>query len=146
MKNRASLFIRSLHDSFFKPHGFRKTRNRFRREADGLIEFVDFQGSAWNSADEPWTFYINIGLGFTDLPLRENLWMKEAYGSGRIEGLVENSPPQFEYSPCSEDDLKETIVSFVIEALSNLPKHREVVYERAKRGLVSPIPLPSRWK
>jgi len=146
MKNEANQFFRSLHTDFFKPNGFKKTRNRFRREKEGLIEIVDFQGSGWNSSDEPWTFYINIGLGFTDLPSGGCFGIKEAHGSGRIEGLVKESPSQFDYTPEGEKKLKEELLPLIEEALTNLLIHKEEVYERAQRGHVSPIPVPETWK
>ena len=147
MKEAANLFFRDLHKNYFKRRGFKKTRNRFRRERDRVIELVDFQGSAFNSRGEPWNFYVNIGLGFVDLPLTTGVGLhREAYGIGRIEQLVEAAPSKFSYHESARDDLLETLPSLIDSALEGLGSYEAEVYKRALNGHRSPIPIPNTWK
>ncbi len=47
---------------FFHAEGFRKQRQTFWIRGDGTWGVINFQKSAWNSADEV-TFYVNVAVG-----------------------------------------------------------------------------------
>ena len=83
-----------LHSAYFKPNGFKKEPHRFRRNVNTAVQEVEFQSSQWNSTGEPVTFYVNILVGFTDIPINDD---KPALaGRGRIAGLVSDANPSSE--------------------------------------------------
>jgi hypothetical protein len=48
--------------AFFRPEGFRKQRQTFWIRGEGTWGVVNFQKSAWNTADEV-TLYVNVAVG-----------------------------------------------------------------------------------
>jgi len=94
MQQLLKRLIAELHATYFKSHGFKKERQRFRREVDTVMQEVEFESSQWNSSDAPITFYVNISVGFADIPMKHG---KPALtGNGRIGGLVSVAPAQFD--------------------------------------------------
>jgi hypothetical protein len=71
MQKWVSNFFSELHRNHLKQLGFKKVRHTFSRDAGDYGERINFQGSAWNFSNEPWDFYINVGMEFKDLPARE---------------------------------------------------------------------------
>lgn len=63
-------FFSRLQAEVFKPQGFLKAGKTFTKVFEGFSVAIQFQGSNWNSADEPWRFYLNTGIHFADLPRR----------------------------------------------------------------------------
>ena len=51
---------------WLRERGFKKRRNRFRREHDAGWQVVDFQASQWNSRDDV-RFTINVWVGVSEL-------------------------------------------------------------------------------
>lgn len=144
MQQLIKSLITELHANFFKPNGFTKERQRFRRVIDTAMQEVGFQSSQWNSSGGPITFYVNVSVGFTDIPMKDG---KPAMtGNGRIEGLVSDAPSQFDLTPANYDDIRGQLLSFLPQALSELPKHYDDVRHRAKEGWHTPIPLPETWR
>jgi hypothetical protein len=136
--------LTELHAGYFKPSGFSKERQRFRRTVDEVMQEVDFQSSQWNSSSGPARFYINISIGFADTPMRDG---KSALtGSGRIAGLAAGAPSEFDLTMDSYGAIKEQVLILLPRALSALPQHYDDVRSRARSGLHIPIPLPESWK
>lgn len=136
--------IAELHAAYFKPNGFKKERQRFRRLVDTAMLEIEFQCSQWNSSGGPITFYVNVSVGFTDIPMEDG---KPAMtGSGRLDGLVPGAPAQFDLTPTNHNDTLSQLLSLLPQALSELPKHYDDVRNRAKAGWHTPIPLPETWR
>lgn len=136
--------LTELHAGYFKPNGFSKERQRFRRVVDDVMQEVDFQSSQWNSSSGPTRFYVNISMGFTDIPMQDG---KPALtGTGRIAGLAAGAPSEFDLTMDSYDAIKEQVLMLLPRALSTLPQHYDDVRSRARVGLHTPIPLPESWR
>jgi len=106
MKKPADQFLSLLHARFMKSAGFKKNGNTFSRAHEDYAEHFNFQGSAWNSPDAPWRFYINCAISFPDLPLRSagtGLWKYHSHA--RLGHICSDSPSQFDVS---EDDKVQT--------------------------------------
>ena len=144
MQEPLKRLIAGLHAAYFKPQGFRKDRQRFRRDVDTVLQEVEFQSSSWNSTDGPVTFYVNISVGFTDIPMGDD--KTSLYGRGRIEGFVPNAPPQFDLTDINYESIRSALLTYLPQALLELPKHYEDVRNRARAGLHTPIPLPDTWR
>lgn len=143
MQQLLKTFISDLHSTYFKPNGFKKERQRFRRNIDKVTQEIEFQSSSWNSSGEPITFYVNISVWFDDIQPKSGEPLK---GSGRIEGLVPAAPPHFDLTPKNYKKLLRDLYAIIPQALSVLPEHYEDVRTRAKKGLYTPIPLPDNWR
>jgi len=144
MQESLKRLIAELHTAYFKPNGFMKDRQRFRRDVDVVMQEVEFQSSSWNSSGGPVTFYVNISVGFADIPLRDG---KAALtGTGRIDGLVLDAPKQFDLIYINYDSIRSELLTALPQALSELPKHYEDVRSRARSGWHTPIPLPDTWR
>jgi hypothetical protein len=123
-----------------KARGFKKCGRTFSCERTGYIEMLGIQGSSWNSGDEPWIFYVNVDVRFTDLPLESAAAGAKYHASGRLERIVGAAPPQYELT---RDNLSQTValVARLAEASSDrLPELLPVVRDRACRGFYSCIP------
>jgi hypothetical protein len=136
--------LADLHADYFKPNGFKKERHRFQRTVDSVMQEVEFQSSQWNSEGSPITFYVNISVGFTDIPMQDG---KPALtGTGRIGGIVSDAPSQFDITLLNYDSVRNELLAFLPQALSELPKHYDDIRNRAKAGWHTPIPLPDTWR
>ncbi|MFO0938292.1 MAG: DUF4304 domain-containing protein [Gemmataceae bacterium] len=144
MQKLLKRLIAGLHAAYFKPNGFKKERQRFRRIVDTLIQEVEFQSSSWNSSGEAVTFYVNISVGFSDIPAKNG--GPAMPGTGRIGGFVKDAPTQFDLTPISFDSICGELCTLLPQAILELPKHYEDVRNRAKAGLHTPIPLPETWR
>jgi hypothetical protein len=144
MQEPLKCLIAALHAAYFKPNGFKKERQRFRRDVDTIMQEVEFQSSSWNSSGGPVTFYVNLSVGFTDIPMRDG---KTALtGTGRIDGFVPDAPKQFDLTSINYESILSELLTFLPQALSELPKHYEDVRSRARAGWHTPIPLPDTWR
>jgi hypothetical protein len=136
--------VAELHTAYFKPNGFTKDRGRFRRNVATAMQEVTFQSSQWNAPDGPITFYVNVSVGFSDIPMKDG---KPALtGAGRIGDLVSEAPAQFDLTPTSYESIRSDLLTFLPQALSELPKHYKDVRSRAQAGWHTPIPLPETWR
>lgn len=144
MHDLLKCLLTELHAGYFKPNGFSKERQRFRRTVDEVMQEVNFQSSQWNSAPGPTRFYVNISIGFQDIPMRDGKAV--ATGTGRLAGLAEGAPSEFDLNVDSYEVIKEQLLMLLPLALSTLPQHYDDVRSRAKIGLHTPIPLPESWK
>jgi hypothetical protein len=144
VKEPLKRLIAELHTAYFKPNGFKKERQRFRRDVDMAMQQVEFQSSQWNSSDGPVTFYVNISVGFADIPMQNG--KPTMTGTGRIAGLVSDAPAQFDLTHTNFDSIRDQLLALVPQALSELPKHYDDVRSRAREGLHTPIPLPATWR
>ena len=140
MRTDVAGFFAALHERHLKAMGFRKSRLRFQRARDGYVEHVRFQGSAWSSRAEPWTFYVNVGIELPDPPRRSRGW-GALHAQGRIEGLLPSVPASFDLDAGSADALLELLPRLVEEATARLSEMVPLVRERAKRGLLSSLPV-----
>lgn len=136
--------ITELHTAYFKPNGFKKERQRFRRVIETAMQEVEFQSSQWNVLEGPITFYVNVSVGFTDIPMKDG--KPTTTGNCRIGGLVSGAPSQFDLLPATYDDIRGQLLSLLPQALFELPKHYDDVRNRAKAGWHTPIPLPETWR
>ncbi|PQM45147.1 hypothetical protein C1Y40_04688 [Mycobacterium talmoniae] len=53
--------------SFLKPRGFTKSGRTFRRARGPLYDLINFQGSKWNGVTPQHSFFVNVGVGSTDM-------------------------------------------------------------------------------
>ena len=91
-------FASRLHETLFKPEGFKKKARVFSRQNPAYGEHYNFQGSAWNSPDAPWRFYVNCGISFPDLPAPEKgagLW-GISHAHARLTLFVPGSPSEYD--------------------------------------------------
>jgi hypothetical protein len=90
-------FFINLHHERLKAQGYKKARYTFSREMYGYTERIQFQGSSWNNLDNPWSFYINLGVEFADLPPRTPC--RDFPGTHcwtRIEHIVPGAPSEYD--------------------------------------------------
>jgi hypothetical protein len=138
-------FFSDLHRTALKQVGFKKEKHRFNREIEGRTEIIDFQGSNWNSKGEAWRFYINVGVGFNGIPTcGKSLW-RHAHAVGRIGAIIPNAPTHFDLDEKSYPHLIKAIPVMLDEALDRFPEILPKAYERAQKGLLSLLPVPSTW-
>ena len=91
--------VAEIHRSLPAELGFKKSRHRLIRDQPDFVESVQIQGSAWNSAGEPWRFYVNIQVRFPRVPSR--LEAHVAHAECRLEALAPDMPPHFDLTPDS---------------------------------------------
>jgi hypothetical protein len=97
MHESVSQFFSALHRDYLKPRRYKKVRHTFSRDMGGYTERVQFQGSAWNNAGGPWTFYINFGVQFRDLPERVPCRdFPDTHCWTRIEYLVDDASKKYD--------------------------------------------------
>jgi hypothetical protein len=136
--------LSDLHAGFFKPNGFAKKRQRFQRDVDAVMQEVDFQSSQWNSRTDPIRFYVNVSVGFADIPVKDD---KPALtGRARIPGLVPGAPPHYDLTPDSYAEIRDSLLKAIPSALAALPQHYEDVRACALRGSHCVIPIPESWR
>jgi len=118
MQKWVSDFFSELHRNHLKQLGFKKVRHTFSRDAGDYWERINFQGSAWNNSNEPWDFYINVGIEFKDLPERV-YWslLPHTHWSRRIRDIVENAQGSYEIAPNKNElELAEQIAAHIQKA------------------------------
>jgi hypothetical protein len=142
MQELLKRLLSELHAAYFKPNGFTKERQRFRRDVDEVMQEVDFQSSAWNSSGGPVTFYVNIRAGFADILMNDG---KPALtGHARLPGLVPGAPAHYGLTPTNYDRIRSELLAFLPSVLSALPEHYEEVRKWALAGGHSLIPGTSQ--
>lgn len=147
MRETVQRFLSKLHKETMKPLGFKKQRFTFVRQLPERVEYINFQGSAWNQ-QKTWVFYINIAVEFSELASyreQSGAWFKRAHAWGRSDGIVPHTPKQFELDDSTYDVVFSSISTLIPKALEAIPEHLPILFQRAKVGLKSPIPVPESW-
>jgi hypothetical protein len=104
MRDTVKEFFSRLHATHLRPRGYRKERHTFTRELNGFTERIQFQGSAWNSGDSSWRFFVNFGVQFHGLPPRSpDRDLPGTHCWTRIESIVPEAPAEFGLT--GDDDL-----------------------------------------
>ncbi len=136
--------LADLHSAYFKPNRFGKSRQRFQRTHNNVIEEVEFQSSRWNAQGDPLRFYVNISVGFRDIPMTDG---KPALtGKARLPGLAPGAPTHYDITPQNYDSVFAQLVQLLPVALNTLPKHYNDVREFALRGSHCVLPVPDSWR
>jgi hypothetical protein len=135
-----------LHAEHLKVLGFKKSGATFSRARNGYVESLNLQGSSWNSGEEPWLFYVNIRVLFTDLPdVTEKVRNMKYHAEGRLESIVPESPSRFELTAANLGEIVGQVSVLSQSASARLPGLLAPLRSRASRGLYAPIPLPAAW-
>lgn len=122
-----------LHQEFLRKSGFRKSGATLYRDCEGYRELYTIQGSSWNSGEEPWEFYLNVGV---QLPGVEFAGSKPPTLSSRhAEGRS---------ASCVEVVVTE-LAALIADCSAALPMLLPPVRARAAAGLWSPLPVPTTW-
>lgn len=128
-------FFSALQKQHLKQRGYKKERRTFSRETPEYIERIQFQGSQWNSSGEPWRFYINVGIQFRDLPLRQpDRDFPNTHAHGRIETLVSTGGGFFELTEQNTEEMLKKISALATRASNALPKIALTAYQKCKEG------------
>jgi hypothetical protein len=127
MNTLGDAFTLELHTTHLKPLGFKNTGRTFVRSHDGYTERFQLQGSAWNSPDHPWRFYLNCGITFEGLPRRKpdgNFPHTHAWMSGPL--ITAAAMPEYNIT---EKNLPSTIdqVAEVIRQCSDYFQRRHAI-------------------
>jgi hypothetical protein len=99
-------FASTLHERYMKPAGFKKKDHTFSRSRVGYDEHYNIQGSAWNSADGAWRFYVNCAISFPDIPIQKpgsGMWKYHAHT--RLRMLVPGAPAEFDVTEQSQEEV-----------------------------------------
>ena len=98
-KKIGDLFVDRLHSELFKPAGFKKKGRLFSRFLATYGEHYNIQGSAWNSSESPWRFYVNCGISFIDVPIRtKGVGMWAFHAHSRLRLLVPQARDEYDIS------------------------------------------------
>ena len=146
VRSLGTTFASRLHREYLQPLSFKKPGNTFSRVKPGYLEMFNLQGSDWNSGQEPWLFYVNVRVSFTDLAadsLPAHLTKYQA--DGRLNRIVE-APPSFELTAANVEELLHDVAKLIVQASNCLPGLLPPIRARAACGLFSAIPHPSTWE
>jgi hypothetical protein len=147
VRNLGGAVASELYQSHLKALGFRKERSTFTRHRNGYVELFHISGSQWNAGDEPWLFYLEVGVQFDEIPPRagaRGIW-RRVHALGRIGKLVPGAPESFEVNSSSVAPVSQDLAALVAVASERLPNLLERVRVRARKGLASPLPVPDTW-
>ncbi|MEO5916601.1 MAG: DUF4304 domain-containing protein [Luteolibacter sp.] len=145
MQHLLKLLLIDLHTGYFKVNGFKKVRNKFLRELDGVIQEVEFQSSRWNTKGEAAVFYVNVGITFTDIATAEGT-RGGRHGDGRMPGLIPGLPPQYELIETNLGVVRDELIANFPMLLEVIPSHYEDVRQLALKGFQTMIPMPDSWR
>ena len=109
-------FVSRLHEVAMKPAGFKKNARTFSRLFPTYGEHYNIQGSAWNSAGEPWRFYINCAISFPDLPQKSpgnGMW--KFHANTRLGRIVPESQKEFDVS---DENLEKLVKEIALDLFS----------------------------
>jgi len=131
-------FFSRLHAEVLKPQGFTKNRWTFTKKYEGYSLAFQFQGSNWNSADEPWRFYINTGIQFADLPRRTpDKDFPRIHSWTRVgNSLSASAEQQYDVIPKQIDKLIRNIETIVTDCLKYFTDHHEILKNAYTQRLV----------
>jgi len=114
MQKWVSDFFSELHRNHLKQLGFKKVRHTFSRDMGEYWERINFQGSAWNFSNEPWMFYINVGIEFKDLPEGSSILFSHTHWKRRIEEIIEKADDTYQITPGNnEDELGAQLATYI---------------------------------
>jgi hypothetical protein len=98
MKHRDAA-ISEFHALYMKPAKYKKIGQTFSRNHAQYSEHYNIQGSAWNSEDSEWRFYVNCGISFHSIPVSSpgtGMWKFHAHT--RLRLLIPEAPSEFSLS------------------------------------------------
>ena len=130
-----------------KPLGFKRRSAMFLRDGPQLGERYAIHGSPWNSGSEPWDFSVSVGLFFPDLapfPTAKGFW-KYCHAVGDAVHITSECPERFQVSAGDVDLVSSQVIEAILSASDALPNLAPAVRERARQGLISPLPVPETW-
>lgn len=133
--------------AMLKPLGFSKKGQTLSRERENYIERYLLEGSRWNSGEEPWSFTVDVGVLFPEIPPFEGakgMW-RHCHAVGSAIRLVANDVPDFEVCSSTVEAVAQEVVAVICTASEVLPTLLAPVRSRAAKGLISPLPVPSTW-
>jgi hypothetical protein len=119
-------FTSRMHESLFKPEGFKKKARTFSRFHPAYGECYNLQGSAWNSPDAPWRFYVNCGISFPDIPLEQTgsgMWAFHAHT--RLGVFAPDSPPEFDVTDENFEQLASDLTGYLKQCFSYFSRRHE---------------------
>ncbi len=145
MQEALKQLLSELHGAYFRSNGFKKVRNKFQRESDGVRQEVEFQSSQWNAEGVSIRFYVNVRIGFPDLPPRPAT-SGGYHGEGRLAGIVSGVPAHHDLSDATASDIRGELIASFTKLFEVLPEHYDGVRKRAAQGWASMIPIPDSWK
>ena len=140
-------FTSHLHATHLKPAGFRKIGATSVRPRTGYMEMYNIQGSDWNSAGNPWKFYLNVLVRLDDLgPLQGHRATPTYYhANARSNRIIEKSPADFSLTDRSMEAVAAGVAEIIFEITELISDMLPPVRERALTGLYSPLPVPASW-
>lgn len=123
-------FATRLHQTLFKPAGFKKKARTFSRLHKDYGEHYNLQGSAWNSPDTPWRFYVNCGISFPELPAPEGagLW-GVSHAHTRLSVFAPDSPSEHDLTEQNFEDVLLELVSYFRQCFSYFSRRHHVLRE-----------------
>jgi len=137
MQDILKRMVKELHESCFKPNGFKKTGGSFLRTDGVARQKLQFSSSRWNSANSPVEFSIYIWLEFTDItydggspfsgfPLSTYI--------AHLGALVPEAPPFFELTAANFESIKSQLLVILPRAFVEWPKRYEDVRSQLRKG------------
>jgi hypothetical protein len=135
MRDSVKAFFARLHQQHLKGLGYTKVRHTFSRKMDRYTERIQFQGSSWNSATEPWRFYINVGVEFDGLPTSSNKGFPGTHCWARISSFASKAPEQYDLVDTAIDLFADEIAGYLQAASQELARNADKVrayYEKTK--------------
>jgi hypothetical protein len=132
----AKQFVSDLHRSTLKPRGFTKKNHTFTRQRDGYLERLQVQGSSWNSStDQTWTFYLNAGVQFADLPEpTSNRGFPGTHIYGRLSSFASECADTFDLTVDNADRVRTEVVESIERVLNAIADARLQIHEAAQGG------------
>lgn len=118
-------FTSRMHESLFKPEGFKKKGRTFSRCHPAYGEHYNVQGSAWNSPDAPWRFYVNCGISFPDAQ-ESGKWFPTAT---RLGVFAPDSPPEFDVTDENFEHLISDLTGYIRQCFSYFSRRHEFLRE-----------------
>ena len=124
-----------LHTRHLKPRGFKKKGRTFSCAHAAYSEHYNIQGSAWNSSDEPWRFYVNVGINFTDIPLRDAAGMWKYHAHTRLPFLVRSAPAEYDLTPVNFEQLLEQLADEFLKCSEYFSRRHAILKESYLKSL-----------
>jgi hypothetical protein len=130
-----------------KPQGFRKSHHTFSRRREGYEEFYRLLGASHNQSLGPWHFWLEVGVGLPSvgMPQQSPASTAKVHAWGSIQHIVPGAAWRFEVKESSLEQQAREIAALVARASEALPSFLPPVAERAARGFLSVLPVPSTW-
>lgn len=110
LKARFAALLSEQVRPFLKDRGFAKSGSTFRRRRGQLYDVINFQGSTVNGVGTLHRFYVNVGIGSTDVDAVEDgdfidrPRLESCLVQRRWEGFADGAPERVEILPDSDLD------------------------------------------